>query len=131
MGDAMKGVAMELDDCAFPLIHKLNFTDKPEEGFDGCDVALLVGSKPRGPGMERADLIRDNGGIFKKLGSVLNEAAETHCRVTVVGNPCNTNALICAQNAPNIPIENFTAMTRLDHDRAVGMLTQKTTLPSN
>jgi len=128
---AAQGVAMELDDCAFPLLNSLKVTDNPDEGFDGCEIALLVGSKPRGPGMERADLIRDNGGIFKATGQTLNKFAEKYCRVTVVGNPCNTNALIACNNAPDIPARNFTAMTRLDHDRAVGFLAKKTMLPAN
>lgn len=128
---ALQGVAMELEDCAFPLLEKLSITDNAEECFDGCEIALLVGSKPRGPGMERADLIRDNGVIFKETGQVLNKMAEKYCRVTVVGNPCNTNALIACQHAPDIPARNFTAMTRLDHDRAVGFLARKTMLPPN
>lgn len=128
---ALQGVAMELEDCAFPLLDKVTCTDNPDEAFDGCEIALLVGSKPRGPGMERADLIRDNGAIFKATGECLNKFAEKYCRVTVVGNPCNTNALIACNNAPDIPARNFTAMTRLDHDRAVGFLSQKTTLPAN
>lgn len=129
--DAMQGVAMEVEDCAFPLVNSFMYTDDPQKGFDGVDIALLVGSKPRGPGMERADLIKDNGVIFQKLGQALNSQAAKHCRVTVVGNPCNTNAMIAANNAPNIPAENFTAMTRLDHDRGVGALSLKTCLPSN
>jgi len=129
--EAMKGVAMEVVDCAFPLVNEFMFTDDPNKGFDDVDIALLVGSKPRGPGMERADLIRDNGVIFKNLGQALNTNANPHCRVTVVGNPCNTNALIAANNCPNIPAENFTAMTRLDHDRGVGLIAQKTMLPAN
>jgi len=129
--NALRGVAMELEDCAFPLLSKLNITDDPEKGFEAADIALLVGSKPRGPGMERADLIRENGVIFQKTGQTLNRVAERHCRTTVVGNPCNTNALIAANNAPDIPARNFTAMTRLDHDRAVGFLAKKTMMPVN
>jgi len=128
---ALRGVCMELEDCAFPLLDRLNITDKPEAGFDGCEVALLVGSSPRGPGMQRADLIRQNGVIFQSTGQTLNKVAEKYCRVTVVGNPCNTNALIACNNAPDIPARNFTAMTRLDHDRAVGFLAKKTVLPTN
>jgi len=128
---AAEGVAMELEDCAFPLLDKLTITDNEEQGFDGCEIALLVGSKPRGPGMERADLIRENGKIFQKTGQTLNKFAEKYCRTTVVGNPCNTNALIACNNAPDIPARNFTAMTRLDHDRAVGFLAKKTMLPPN
>lgn len=129
--DAMKGVAMEVEDCAFPLVQSLTYTDDPNKGFDGADIALLVGSKPRGKGMERSDLIKDNGVIFQNLGKALNANAAGHCRTTVVGNPCNTNALIAANNAPDIPAENFTAMTRLDHDRGLGLLAQKTMLPPN
>merc|ERR1719443_1372142 len=129
--DAMKGVAMEVEDCAFPLVKEFMYTDDPNKGFAGVDIALLVGSKPRGPGMERGDLIKDNGVIFKNLGQALNANAERHVRVTVVGNPCNTNALIACNNAPDIPARNFTAMTRLDHDRAVGFLAKKTMLPAN
>jgi len=129
--DAMKGVAMEVEDCAFPLVQSLMYTDDPNKGFDGADIALLVGSKPRGKGMERSDLIKDNGVIFQNLGKALNANAASHCRVTVVGNPCNTNALIAANNAPDIPAENFTAMTRLDHDRGLGLLSQKTMIPPN
>merc|ERR1719219_1553366 len=128
---ALQGVAMELEDCAFPLLGKVTCTDNPDEGFDGCEIALLVGSKPRGPGMERADLIRDNGAIFQKTGQALNRFAEKYCRVTVVGNPCNTNALIACNNAPDLQARNFTAMTRLDHDRTVGFLAKKTMLPPN
>lgn len=129
--NALRGVAMELEDCAFPLLSKLNITDDPEKGFEAADIALLVGSKPRGPGMERSDLIRENGVIFQKTGQTLNRVAERHCRTTVVGNPCNTNALIACNNAPDIPARNFTAMTRLDHDRAVGFLSKKTMMPVN
>jgi len=128
---ALKGVEMELEDCAFPLLDKITITDNPDEGFDGCEIALLVGSKPRGKGMERADLIRDNGVIFQSTGKALDKFAEKYCRTTVVGNPCNTNALIACNNAPSIPARNFTAMTRLDHDRAVGFLARKTMLPPN
>jgi len=129
--NAMEGVAMELDDCAFPLVKELKYTSEQAKGFDGADIALCVGSVPRGPGMERADLIKENGVSFQKLGQDLNEHAETHCRVVVVGNPCNTNCMIAANNAPKLKIDNFTAMTRLDHDRAVGLLSKKTVLPPN
>jgi len=131
MMDKLKGVAMEIDDCAFPLVKSITQTDNAEKAFDGIDIALLVGSKPRGPGMERQDLIKDNGVIFQKLGQALDAQAEKHCRVTVVGNPCNTNAMIAANNAPSLQVENFTAMTRLDHDRCVGMLASKSMLPPN
>lgn len=124
--EAAKGVAMELEDCAFPLLEEVKVTDDAREAFDGCEVALLVGSKPRGPGMERNDLLKENGPIFQKLGQVLNDKAAPHCRVTVVGNPCNTNCLIAMNNAPDIPVRNFTAMTRLDHDRGLSLLARKT-----
>lgn len=128
---ALKGVQMEIEDCAFPLVDSFKITDNPDEAFAGAEIALLVGSKPRGKGMERADLIRDNGVIFKETGKCLDKFAEKYCRTTVVGNPCNTNALIACNNAPSIPARNFTAMTRLDHDRAVGFISRKTMLPSN
>merc|ERR1719510_287982 len=123
--DSMKGVAMELQDCAFPLVDGVYCTDDPERCFEDIDIALLVGSKPRGPGMERADLLKQNGAIFTSIGKALNKFARTSCKVVVVGNPANTNCLIAANNAPDIPIENFTAMTRLDHDRGVGQLAKK------
>jgi len=123
--DALKGVAMELQDCAFPLLDGVYCTDDAERGFDDVDVALLVGSKPRGPGQERGDLLKENGAIFTKIGQALNKFARPTVKVTVVGNPANTNCLICANNAPDIPIENFTAMTRLDHDRGMGQLAKK------
>jgi len=129
--EALKGVEMEVEDCAFPLLKQFVATDSLEKGLDGVDVALLVGSKPRGPGMERSDLIMDNGVIFQKIGQALDQFAAKHCRVTVVGNPCNTNCMIAANNAPSLKVENFTAMTRLDHDRMVGMISQKTMLPCN
>jgi len=129
--NAMTGVAMEIDDCAFPLVKELKYTSDENAGFEGVDIALCVGSVPRGPGMERADLIKENGVSFQKLGQSLNDHAEEHCRVVVVGNPCNTNCMIAANNAPKLKIENFTAMTRLDHDRAVGLLSKKTVLPPN
>jgi len=129
--DALRGVEMELEDCAFPLVTKFTGTDDPDKGFANADIALLIGSKPRGPGMERSDLIRENGQIFQKLGQSLNRTASRDVRVTVVGNPCNTNAYIAMQNAPDLKSENFTAMTRLDHDRALGIIAAKTQLPSN
>jgi len=129
--NALRGVAMELEDCAFPLLSELNISDDPNAAFDGCEVALMVGSKPRGPGMERNDLLKENGVIFQKLGQVLNQVANKNCKVTVVGNPCNTNCLILANNAPDLKRANFTAMTRLDHDRAVSILSRKLLLPSN
>jgi malate dehydrogenase len=124
--NALRGVAMELQDCAFPLLDGVYCTDDPERGFEDVDVALLVGSKPRGPGQERGDLLRENGAIFTNMGKALNKFARKSVKVTVVGNPANTNCLIAANNAPDIPIENFTAMTRLDHDRGVGQLAKKT-----
>jgi len=123
--DSMKGVAMELQDCAFPLVDGVYCTDDPERCFEDIDIALLVGSKPRGPGMERADLLKANGAIFTSIGQALNKFARPSVKVTVVGNPANTNCLIAANNAPDIPMENFTAMTRLDHDRGVGQLAKK------
>lgn len=123
--DALRGVAMELQDCAFPLLDGVYCTDDPERGFDDVDVALLVGSKPRGPGQERGDLLRENGKIFTTIGKALNTWARPCVKVSVVGNPCNTNCLIAANNAPDIPVENFTAMTRLDHDRGLGQLAKK------
>jgi len=123
--EALRGVAMELNDCAFPMLEGVFCTDDPDRAFDDVDYALLVGSKPRGPGMERGDLIRENGKIFTATGKSLNKFARPCCKVVVVGNPCNTNCLIAASNAPNIPITNFSAMTRLDHDRGLGQLAKK------
>jgi len=123
--NALQGVAMELTDCAFPMLDGIFCTDDMNRAFDDIDYALLVGSKPRGPGMERGDLIRDNGAIFEKTGKALNKWARKSARIVVVGNPCNTNCLIAANNAPNIPMENFSAMTRLDHDRSLGQLAKK------
>jgi len=129
--DSAKGVAMELEDCAFPLLTELNISDDANAAFDGAEIALLVGSKPRGPGMERNDLLKENGVIFQKLGQTLNAVANKNCKVTVVGNPCNTNCLILANNAPDLKLSNFTAMTRLDHDRGVSILARKTGLPNS
>jgi len=129
--EALKGVQMEVEDCAFPLLKEFIATDSLEKGFDGVDIALLVGSKPRGPGMERSALIMDNGVIFQKIGQALDQFASKDCRVTVVGNPCNTNCMIAANNAPSLKIENFTAMTRLDHDRLVSVISQQTMIPAN
>jgi len=123
--NALKGVAMELDDCAFPLLERVIVTDDPECGFDSVDSALLVGSKPRGPGQERGDLLKENGKIFQPIGQALNKWAQNDVKVTVIGNPCNTNCLIASNNAPDLPVENFTAMTRLDHDRGLGQLAKK------
>eukprot|EP01129_Flabellula_baltica_P016801 TRINITY_DN9120_c0_g1_i1.p1 TRINITY_DN9120_c0_g1~~TRINITY_DN9120_c0_g1_i1.p1 ORF type:complete len:481 (-),score=148.49 TRINITY_DN9120_c0_g1_i1:64-1506(-) len=123
---ALEGVVMELNDCAFPLLHSVVATDNAEKAFEAVDYALLVGSKPRGPGMERADLLQENAKIFKAQGAALNKAGKgADTRVLVVGNPANTNALIAKSNAKNIPAENFSAMTRLDHNRGVAQLAQK------
>jgi len=130
--DAVKaavGTAMELDDCAFPLLAGVDITDDPKRAFDGVNIALLVGARPRTKGMERGDLLEANGGIFKPQGQALNENAASNIRVLVVGNPANTNALIAQQNAPDIPRERFTAMTRLDHNRAIGQLAKKSDTP--
>ena len=123
---ALDGVAMELRDAAFPLVEELVLTDDANVAFDGVNYALLVGSKPRGKGQERSDLIRDNGPIFIGQGQALNNHAADDVRVLVVGNPANTNALIAMSNAPDIPRERFTAMTRLDHNRALSQLASKT-----
>jgi malate dehydrogenase len=122
---AVEGVAMELDDCAFPLLRSIDMTDDPGEAFDGANVALLVGAKPRGKGMERSDLLQENGGIFGPQGEALNERAADDLRVLVVGNPANTNCLIAMNHAPDVPRERFTAMTRLDHNRAIAQLAKK------
>lgn len=122
----LNGVVMELEDCAFPTLHGVVATDQPAEAFHGSQYALLVGAKPRGPGMERGDLLKDNAQIFSVQGKALNEHAERDVKVLVVGNPANTNALITQQNAPELPPENFTAMTRLDHNRALAQLAAKT-----
>ena len=122
---AANGVALELEDCAFPLLAGTEITDDPDVAFDGVDVALLVGSRPRTKGMERADLLQANGAIFTAQGRSLNSRAAEGVKVLVVGNPANTNALIAQRNAPDIPAERFTAMTRLDHNRAVGQLAKR------
>ena len=122
---SLKGVAMELDDCVFPLLKEVKIGSDPEEIFGGVHYALLVGSKPRGPGMERKDLLVDNGKIFIGQGKALNHAASRDVRVLVVGNPCNTNCLILMHHAPDIPKENFHAMTRLDQNRAVFQLAMR------
>ena len=123
---AAEGTAMELDDCAFPLLAGIEITDDPAVAFDGVNVALLVGARPRGPGMERADLLEANGGIFKPQGEAINARAARDVKVLVVGNPANTNALIAMSHAPDVPRERFTAMMRLDHNRAKGQLAAKT-----
>jgi malate dehydrogenase len=123
---AAEGTAMELDDCAFPLLSGVDIFDDPAKAFDGVSVALLVGARPRSKGMERSDLLEANGGIFKPQGQALNDHASDDVRVLVVGNPANTNCLIARSNAPDIPSERFTAMMRLDHNRAVAQLASKT-----
>ena len=123
--DALKGVAMELTDCAFPLLHGVECSDNADEAFGDADVVMLVGSKPRGPGMLRSDLIRENGPIFVGQGRSIDANAKADAKVVVVGNPCNTNCLIAAAQASRIPAANWTAMTRLDHNRAIGQLASK------
>ena len=120
--DALGGVAMELQDCAFPLLDKVIVTSNPDEAFNGANLCLLVGSKPRGPGMERSDLLRDNGKIFVGQGKSIDSNAADNCRVVVVGNPCNTNCMIAASQSKRVDSTRFTAMTRLDQNRAVAML---------
>lgn len=122
---AAEGTAMELDDCAFPLLSGIDITDDARTAFDGTNVALLVGARPRGPGMERGDLLAANGGIFKPQGEAINAGAADDIRVLVVGNPANTNALIAQQHAPDVPAERFTAMMRLDHNRAKTQVAKK------
>ena len=126
---AAEGTAMEVDDCAFPLLTGIDITADAREAFDGANVALLVGARPRTKGMERGDLLSANGGIFKPQGEALNAGAASDVRVLVVGNPANTNALIAASHAPDIPGDRFTAMTRLDHNRALSQLAKKTGAP--
>lgn len=124
--DALKGVVMELEDCAFPLLAGIVQTDDATVAFKDVDYALLVGSRPRGPGMERKDLLEANAAIFSAQGKALNDVASRDVKVLVVGNPANTNALIAQRNAPNLDPRNFTAMTRLDHNRAIAQLAGKT-----
>ncbi|HVP01228.1 MAG TPA: malate dehydrogenase [Solirubrobacteraceae bacterium] len=126
---AAEGTAMELVDCAFPLLRRIDISDDPNVAFDGANVALLVGARPRTKGMERGDLLEANGGIFRPQGQAINAHAADDIRVLVVGNPANTNALIAMSNAPDVPRERFTAMTRLDHNRALAQLANKTTTP--
>lgn len=123
---AAKGTAMELNDCAFPLLESINIFDDANRAFEGANVALLVGSRPRKKGMERADLLAANGGIFGPQGKAINDHAADDIRVLVVGNPANTNAVIAAHAAPDVPKERFTAMMRLDHNRAISQLAEKT-----
>jgi malate dehydrogenase len=122
---AAEGTAMELDDCAFPLLRGIDIHDDPKQAFDGAEVALLVGARPRTKGMERSDLLEANGGIFKPQGEAIAAHADDSIRVLVVGNPANTNALIAMSNGSGVPPERFTAMTRLDHNRAVAQLAKK------
>lgn len=124
--EALSGVVMELDDCAFPLVQGIIATDIPDEAFKDIDYALLVGSRPRGPGMERKDLLEANAEIFSVQGKSINAHASRDVRVLVVGNPANTNCLIAQRNAPDLDPRHFTAMTRLDHNRAIAQLAQKT-----
>jgi len=122
---AAEGTAMELEDCAFPLLAGIDIHDDPANAFDGCNIALLVGARPRTKGMERSDLLEANGGIFKPQGEAINSAAADDVRVLVVGNPANTNCLIAKAHAPDVPAERFTAMMRLDHNRAIAQLANK------
>ncbi len=126
---AAEGTAMELVDSAFPLLAGIDITDDPTAAFDGVNVGLLVGARPRGAGMERADLLEANGGIFGPQGEAINAGAADDVRILVVGNPANTNALIASAHAPDVPADRFTAMTRLDHNRALGQLAVKTGAP--
>ena len=126
---ALRGVAMELDDCAFPLLQGMVLSADPREAFADADWCVLVGSKPRGPGMERAELLVDNGAIFVEQGSAIDEVASDEARVVVVGNPCNTNCMISAAQARRLGPERFTAMTRLDENRARAQLAQKAGVP--
>lgn len=126
---ALDGVVMELLDCAFPLLVDVHTGDDPEKVFDGANLALLVGARPRTKGMERGDLLEANGAIFTAQGAALNKVAADDVRVVVTGNPANTNALIAQQNAPDIPADRFSALTRLDHNRAISLLAQQTGVP--
>ena len=129
--DALHGVAMELDDCAFPLLHDVICTDDAAIAFKDADYALLVGARPRGPGMERKDLLEANAAIFSAQGKAIDSVASRNIKVLVVGNPANTNALIAQRNAPSIDPRNFTAMTRLDHNRSLTQLAKKTGVTIN
>jgi malate dehydrogenase len=126
---ALEGVVMELDDCAFPTLAGVEIGADPTKIFDGVNLALLVGARPRGPGMERSDLLEANGAIFTAQGKALNEVAADDVRIGVTGNPANTNALIAMKNAPDIPAERFSALTRLDHNRAISQVAAKTGAP--
>lgn len=126
---ALNGVLMELKDCAFPLLSEVKGTVDYKEAFTNCQVAILVGARPRGPGMERKDLLSANAQIFKGQGQAINDYADRNCKVLVVGNPANTNALICSVFADKLPKENFTALTRLDQNRAVAQVSEKLNVP--
>ena len=123
---AAEGTAMELDDCAFPLLSGIEITDDATKAFDGVNVGVLVGSRPRQKGMERSDLLEANGGIFRPQGEAINSGAADNVKILVVGNPANTNCLIAMSNAPDVPQERFTAMVRLDHNRAIAQLAERT-----
>jgi malate dehydrogenase len=127
--EAAEGTAMELDDCALPLLAGIDIHDDPKPAFDGCNVGLLIGARPRGPGMERSDLLEANGGIFRPQGEAINAGAADDVRVLVVGNPANTNCLIAMSNAPDVPPERFSAMMRLDHNRAISQLAARLGIP--
>jgi malate dehydrogenase len=126
---AAEGTAMELDDCAFPLLSRIDIHDEPGPAFDGANIALLIGARPRGKGMERSDLLEANGAIFKPQGEAINAGAADDVKVLVVGNPANTNCLIANAHAPDVPAERFTAMMRLDHNRAISQLANKLAVP--
>jgi malate dehydrogenase len=126
---AAEGTAMELEDCAFPLLRRIDISDDPKEAFEGCNIALLIGARPRSKGMERSDLLEANGGIFKPQGEAIAAAAADDVNVLVVGNPANTNCLIAMSNADGVPRERFTAMVRLDQNRAVAQLANKLERP--
>jgi malate dehydrogenase len=127
--DALEGVAMELDDCAFPLLADMDLYDQASQAFDGANVVLMVGARPRSKGMERSDLLEANGAIFTEQGRALSEKAADDVKVLVVGNPANTNCLIAMENAPDVPHQRFSAMTRLDHNRAKAQLARKAGAP--
>lgn len=122
---ALKGVKEELLDCSFPLLNKINIATNPQDGFKNADYALLFGARPRGPGMERSDLLKANGAIFIEQGKALNDFANKNCKVIVIGNPCNTNCMIAKTYAPNLNPKNFSALTRLDQNRAIAQIRQK------
>ena len=123
--NALKGVMYELEDCAFPLLNSITTTYDLNQGFEECDYALLIGAKPRMKGMERKDLLKDNGKIFKPQGQAINNVANKNVKILVVGNPANTNALIAMHNAPSIDPKQFTSMMRLDHDRSIAQIANK------